>query len=144
MKKNRWVEGILMIGLGGIALFYSMQTDRPVRSMLFGLAFSWILIGIYQIARAVYGSLPRHREKVKEKAEWEEIEKEDERNRMIALRAGNAAYIATLFIVGLAFLLSVIIATGRPEYDPASYILSAIWILVYASRWIAEFILKRV
>ncbi|MGI6441508.1 MAG: hypothetical protein ACOX00_06205, partial [Peptoniphilaceae bacterium] len=66
-----------MIGLGGIALFYSMQTDRPVRSMLFGLAFSWNLIGIYQIARAVYGSLPRHREKVKEKAEWEEIEKED-------------------------------------------------------------------
>ncbi len=144
MKKNRWVEGILMIGLGGIALFYSMQTDRPVQSLLFGLAFSSNLIGIYQIARAVYGSLPRHREKVKEKAEWEEIEKEDERNRMIALRAGNAAYIATLFIVGLAFLLSVIITTGRPEYDPASYILSAIWILVYASRWIAEFILKRV
>lgn len=144
MKKNRWVEGILMIGLGGIALFYSMQTDRPVQSLLFGLAFSGNLIGIYQIARAVYGSLPRHREKVKEKAEWEEIGKEDERNRMIALRAGNAAYIATLFIVGLAFLLSVIITTGRPEYYPASYILSAIWILVYASRWIAEFILKRV
>lgn len=143
MKRRQLQAGIFMLVVGGVAFSQQFRFDFPLSRFLFGIAFSGILIGLYNIVHYLYWTSPKRRGKAKDREEWDQIEKEDERNRMISLRAADLAYRIALIVLAVVFVVIVFLAAKYPELEPTTYILSIVWIIVWLLRPLAEILLRR-
>ena len=125
MKRRQLQAGIFMLVVGGVAFSQQFRFDFPLSRFLFGIAFSGILIGLYNIVHYLYWTSPKRR------------------NRMISLRAADLAYRIALIVLAVVFVVIVFLAAKYPELEPTTYILSIVWIIVWLLRPLAEILLRR-
>ncbi len=110
MKKGELVNGIVYMLAGLLALCLALVTETRMEGLFWGLTGAALSVGAGIVARYLYWSTPKRREKYREKLENEQIEREDERNVMLRDRAGRYAYALGLVVNGLSLLVLCILS----------------------------------
>lgn len=105
MKKVNLLEGILFI-LGGIILLCAaLLTASVLDSILFGLGAGAMGSGIVMTCKYYYWSMPKNKERYREKIANERIELHDELKIKLRDKSGRYTYVIGLITICVSMML---------------------------------------
>lgn len=129
MKKSNLLTSACFLFTGAILLVISFYFESKLDNLLFSLGFTYLIIGLFSIAKYCYWRTPTNSARYQERLEEAHINAIDERKEMLRNKAGRQAYIIGMATACLsAFIFAVL--------DQLEIIADATPILIYLGGFI--------
>lgn len=131
MKKNNLYIGLIYMVFGVACLWFALDTEDTIGSLLFGFSGAGLIGGLSLIWKYVYWSSPRRKGVYERKLE-EQINLKDEFKESLRNRSGRIAYIITLLVITLSIVIfSIIGSLGILNTKLLVLYLAILWIFMY-------------
>lgn len=109
MNKRGWLDGITTVGLGVFLLVIGLLPGIRTGEHLIRLAIIYIVSGAVSTSRYFYYHSGKNKEFYKEKLEYEEIERTDERNIQIRDKAGRYAQRFGMYVTAAVMIAALVL-----------------------------------
>lgn len=132
MKKNNLYIGLIYMVFGVACLWFALDTEDTIGSLLFGFSGAGLIGGLSLIWKYVYWSSPRRKGVYERKLEEEQINLKDEFKESLRNRSGRIAYIITLLVITLSIVIfSIIGSLGILNTKLLVLYLAILWVFMY-------------